>query len=49
MTIVLGNKKVQDVGSWQEFFRPTYSERVKKANERAIQKKKFVWSEFVLR
>ena len=37
MTIVLGNKKSQDVGSWQEFFVPTYSERIKKAKERALQ------------
>ena len=35
MTIVLGNKKIQDVGTWQEVFKPTYSERVKKANARA--------------
>ena len=34
MTIVLGNKKVQDIGSWQESFVPTYSERVKKAMKR---------------
>lgn len=39
MTIVLGNKKVKDVGSWQEFFRQIYSECVKKANERAVPKK----------
>ena len=31
MTIVLGNKKVKDVGSWQEYFVPSYSERIKKA------------------
>ena len=37
MTIVLGNNKSQDVGSWQEFFVPTYSGRIKKAKERALQ------------
>lgn len=38
MTIVLGNKNVRDVGSWQELFVPTYSERVKKAREHALQR-----------
>lgn len=37
MTIVLGNNNAQDVGSWQEFFVPNYSERIKKARERAVQ------------
>ena len=37
MTIVLGNKKVKDVGSWQEYFVPSYSERIKKAKEHALQ------------
>ncbi len=38
MAIVHGNKKArQDVGSWQELFMPTYSERIKKAKERALQ------------
>ena len=37
MAIVLGNKKSQDVGSWQEFFVPNYSERINKARERSLQ------------
>ena len=38
MAIVLGNKNVRDVGSWQEFFVPTYSERIKKARQHALQR-----------
>ena len=34
MAIVLGDNKVQDVGSWQEYFVPTLSERVQKAKKR---------------
>jgi pyruvate formate-lyase/glycerol dehydratase family glycyl radical enzyme len=34
MTIALGNKKIQDVGSWQEYFVPNVSERVQKAKKR---------------
>ena len=37
MTIALSSKKVQDIGSWQEYFVATYSERIKKAKERALQ------------
>ncbi|UCC17731.1 MAG: hypothetical protein JSU58_04045, partial [Dehalococcoidales bacterium] len=37
MAIVLGDKKVEDVGTWQEYFVPTYSERIKVAKERALQ------------
>ena len=37
MTTVFSNKKVQDIGSWQQSFVPTYSERVKKAKARATQ------------
>ena len=37
MPIVLGEKKVKDVGSWQEFFVPTCSERIQKAKNRAIR------------
>ena len=37
MTTVFSNKKVQDIGSWQRAFVPTYSERVKKAKARATQ------------
>jgi pyruvate-formate lyase len=37
MTIVMGDKKVQDVGTWQEFFVPTYSERIRKAKERTMK------------
>ena len=37
MTIVLGKKKVQDVGTWQEYFVPSYSQRVKKAKNRGFQ------------
>ncbi len=38
MAIVLGNKSVKDVGTWQEYFVPSYSERIKRAKERALQK-----------
>lgn len=34
MAIVLGNKKVENVGSWQEYFIPSLSERIKKAKKR---------------
>ena len=37
MPIVLGEKKVKDVGSWQEFFVPTSSERIQKAKKRAFR------------
>ncbi|MDH5696017.1 MAG: hypothetical protein OEZ00_05365, partial [Dehalococcoidia bacterium] len=36
MSIEPGDKKVQDVGSWQEFFVPTCSERIQKAKKRAL-------------
>jgi hypothetical protein len=38
MSIVLGNRNVKDVGTWQEYFVPSYSERIKRAKERALQK-----------
>ena len=31
MPIILGEKKIKDVGSWQEFFVPASSERIQKA------------------
>jgi pyruvate formate-lyase/glycerol dehydratase family glycyl radical enzyme len=34
MAIVLGDNKVQDIGSWQEYFVPTLSDRVQKAKKR---------------
>jgi pyruvate formate-lyase/glycerol dehydratase family glycyl radical enzyme len=34
MAIESGNKKVDDVGTWQEIFKPVRSERVEKARER---------------
>jgi formate C-acetyltransferase len=37
MPIVLGEKKVKDVGSWQEFFVPACSERIQKAKNRALR------------
>ena len=37
MPIVLGEKKVKDVGSWQEFFVTASSKRVQKAKDRAIR------------
>ena len=37
MPIVLGENKVKDVGSWQEFFVPTSSERIQKAKKRALR------------
>jgi len=37
MAIVLGNKNVREVGTWQEYFAPTYTERIKRAKERALQ------------
>ena len=38
MTTVQNKKKLQNVGSWQESFVPTYSERVRKAMKRAVEK-----------
>ena len=35
MSIVLADKKVENIGSWQEFFMPSSSERVQKAKKRA--------------
>lgn len=37
MAIDIGDKKIQDVGSWQEYFVPTYTDRIKRARERALQ------------
>ena len=37
MPIILGEKKVKDVGSWQEFFVPASSERIQKAKKRALR------------
>ena len=37
MSIAPGGKKAQDVGSWQQFFVPTYSERIKKAKRRVLR------------
>ncbi|MFC1933721.1 glycyl radical protein [Chloroflexota bacterium] len=37
MAIVLGDKKPQDIGSWQEFFVPVCSERIQKAKKRAVR------------
>ena len=31
MAIGSGNKKVEDVGTWQEIFKPVRSERIEKA------------------
>jgi len=36
MSIELNDKKIQSAGSWQDFFVPTYSERIKKAKKRAL-------------
>ncbi|MFC1986801.1 glycyl radical protein [Chloroflexota bacterium] len=37
MTMVAGDKKHQGIGSWQEFFVPTCSERIQKAKKRAVK------------
>ena len=37
MTVAQNNKNMQNVGSWQESFVPTYSERIKKAMKRVVQ------------
>ena len=37
MAIGSGNKTTKDIGSWQEFFQPTYSERVKRLREDAVR------------
>jgi pyruvate formate-lyase/glycerol dehydratase family glycyl radical enzyme len=37
MGIVLGEKSVKEVGTWQEFFVPTCSERIQTAKKRAIR------------
>jgi pyruvate formate-lyase/glycerol dehydratase family glycyl radical enzyme len=37
MAIELGDKKTKDVGSWQELFVPTCSQRVQKAKNRALK------------
>jgi pyruvate formate-lyase/glycerol dehydratase family glycyl radical enzyme len=34
MTINLGDKKIQDIGSWQQYFVPNLSERIQKAKKR---------------
>ena len=38
MTTLQNKKNIPDVGSWQESFVPTYSERVRKAMKRVVQK-----------
>jgi pyruvate formate-lyase/glycerol dehydratase family glycyl radical enzyme len=38
MTTKEDRKKSAEIGSWQELFVPNYSERIKKAKERALQK-----------
>ncbi len=37
MAIAFGGKETKDVGSWQEFFVPTFSERMKRLREDAIR------------
>jgi len=41
MSSVIGDKKAKDVGSWQEFFVPTYSKRIEKGKERTRRTKEF--------
>jgi hypothetical protein len=38
MAIIMGQKKVEEIGAWQEVFQPTCSERIKKAKARAVGK-----------
>jgi pyruvate formate-lyase/glycerol dehydratase family glycyl radical enzyme len=38
MSTVIGSKKVEDIGSWQELFVSNCSERIKKAKKRAVRK-----------
>ena len=37
MAVVFGDKEKKTVGSWQELFVPTYSERIKRLREDAIR------------
>ena len=37
MAIIFGGKATKDIGSWQEFFIPTYSERIKRLRENAVR------------
>ncbi len=37
MAIVFGDKETKAIGSWQEFFVPSYSERIKRLRENAIR------------
>ena len=37
MAIAHGDKNSKTIGSWQEFFVPTYSERIKRLRENAIR------------
>jgi formate C-acetyltransferase len=37
MAIAFGDKEIKDVGSWQELFVPSYSERIKNLRENAIR------------
>jgi len=37
MAVVFGDKEKKTVGSWQELFLPTYSERIQRLREGAIR------------
>jgi formate C-acetyltransferase len=37
MAIGSGNKETKDIGSWQEFFKPSFSDRVKRLREDAVR------------
>ena len=37
MAITSDNEKTRNVGSWQEFFVPTYSERIRKTEAKCYQ------------
>jgi hypothetical protein len=37
MAIGSDNKTTKDIGSWQESFKPTYSDRVKRLREDAVR------------
>ena len=37
MAITFGNKETKDIGSWQELFVPSYTDRIRNLRENAIK------------
>ena len=44
MAIAFGDKETKDVGSWQEFFVPSYTERIKNLGKMPSEHRRFAWS-----